>query len=148
VGLELPIGMEVATQEEQLQQRVGLGNVVKIDLPTINAGLFQAVEDFRHIGKVRGIIVFMGGGGGRQGGTTGWAGVAWAPKRTNGRRPRIFGRAATAPAAERARNNASRFSDRSFVAGLIAVGRDNFGQSRPWWGSDPAQARSCRTVAC
>src|SRR6516165_7418137 len=55
-------------------------------------------------------------------------------------RPRVFGRAATAPAAERARNNASRFSDRRFVAGLIAVGRDNFGQSQPWWVSDPAQA--------
>ena len=40
VGLELPIGPEVATQEEQLQQRVRLGNVVKIDLPTIDAGLF------------------------------------------------------------------------------------------------------------
>jgi hypothetical protein len=33
----------VATQEEQLQQCVRLGNVVKIDLPTIDAGLFQAL---------------------------------------------------------------------------------------------------------
>jgi hypothetical protein len=113
VGLKLPIGVEVAAQEEQLQQRVRLGNVVKIDLPTIDAGLLQAIEDGRHIGKVRRIIVLM------------------APKRTNDHRPRIFERAATAPAPERARSNASRFSDRRFVAGLIAVGPDNFGQSRP-----------------
>src|SRR5262249_54825774 len=63
--------------------------------------------------------------------TNGWARSGMAPKRTNGHRLQIFGRAATAPAAERARNNASRFLDRRFVAVLIAVGRDNFGQSRP-----------------
>src|SRR6516225_9985452 len=71
-----------------------------------------------------------------------------ARKRTNGRRPRTFGRAAIVPAPAQARNSASRFSDRKFVAGLIAVGRDNFGQSRPWKVSDPALARSCRTAAC
>ena len=36
---------------------------MKIDLPIIDAGLFQAVEDGRHIGKVRRIIVLMTVGG-------------------------------------------------------------------------------------
>lgn len=77
VGLELPIDMEVATQEEQLQQRVRLGNVVKIDLPTIDAGLFQAVEDCRHIGKVRRIIVLMAVGGGGMDEPAVGPGLAW-----------------------------------------------------------------------
>ena len=77
VGLELPIGLEVATKEEQLQQRVRLGNVVKIDLATIDAGLFQAVEDCRHIGKVRWIVVLMAVGGGGMDEPAVGPGLAW-----------------------------------------------------------------------
>jgi len=65
VGLELPVGLEVAAEQEQLQQRVRLRDVVEIDLPAINAGFFQTVKDSRHVREVRRIIVFMtiGGGG-------------------------------------------------------------------------------------
>jgi hypothetical protein len=45
--------MEVAAQEEQLQQRMRLGDNVEIDLPTIDASLFQAIKKRWHIGKVR-----------------------------------------------------------------------------------------------
>ena len=140
--------MEVATQEEQLQQRVGLGNVVKIDLPTIDVGLFQAVENCRHIGKVRRIIVLMAVGGGRMDEPAVGPGLAWRRSEPVVADREFLGELRQHRQLGGRENNASRFSDRRFVAGLIAVGRDNFGQSRPWWVSDPAQARSCRTVAC
>jgi len=116
VGLELPIGLEVAAQEEQLQQRVRLGKVMKIDLPIIDAGLFQAVEDGRHIGKVRRIIVLMTVGGRGMDEPAVGPGLAW--------------RRSEPMVADCEFLGASRFSDRRFVAGLIAVGPDNFGQSR------------------
>jgi len=64
VGLELPVGLEVAAEQEQLQKRMRLRDVMEIDLPTTNAGFFEAIKDCRYIGKVRRIIVFMAVGGG------------------------------------------------------------------------------------
>ena len=55
----------MVTQQKQLQQRVGLRKIVKVDFPIVDARLIQAVKDRWHIGEVRRIIVLMAirGGG-------------------------------------------------------------------------------------
>jgi len=63
VGLELRVGLEVAAEQEQLQQCVCLCNVVEIDLPVSVIGFFETIVDCRYVKKVRRIIVLVAVGG-------------------------------------------------------------------------------------
>jgi len=49
----------MATQEEQLQQRVALSKIVKVDLPVIDAGELQAIKDRHDLKKMPRIIILL-----------------------------------------------------------------------------------------